>query len=272
MRKLILLFVITFTIPISAQVEKIYFKDGVTLKETGNLKNGFKDGKWEEFYENGKLKTTGNYTNDERNGEWKIYFDNGQLAAIGNYTSTKFPTPGTWKFFSKEGVEQEFNCPEPTIDNFSGICLDLFKRYESKGLSPVLSLSYQEKIWKISCANPEIDNLETAKTKIQMMWNRHRIFFRCYDYPVSIATDANIAKFSLDNGFSGLIIEFSRKYQLDMNFIDPKDNKTPLDFIFDQEKLIRKSPPVNTDKADEYQRVYKILRANGAKHSWELNK
>ena len=166
MKKLILLFVLAFTIPISAQVEKIYFKDGVTLKETGNLKNGFKDGKWEELYENGKLKTTGNYTNDERNGEWKIYFDNGQLAAVGNYTSTKFPTPGTWKFFTKEGVEQRYFFKEPSLNNLGSICADLYVRLEAKNSWDNLSYSYQEKLWEISSADPAIDNLEIAIVKI----------------------------------------------------------------------------------------------------------
>ena len=82
---------------------------------------------------------------------------------------------------------------------------------------------------------------------------------------------SHILKFSLDTGFSGLSVEWFRKYKLDFNFIDPKDKKTVLDFLAEQEKLIRNSPPVNTDKADEYQRLYKMFRNGGAKHNWELN-
>ena len=271
MKKLILLFVITYTISISAQIEKIYFKDGVTLKETGNLNNGFKDGKWEEFYENGKLKTSGNYTNDERNGEWKIYFDNGQLAAVGNYTSTIFPTPGTWKFYSKEGVEQEFKCPEPTRDSFIGVCISIYQRDNAIESSTNFGYRYQEELWELSCVNAKIDSPELVKLKIQQMWNKNRETFRCYNYPTSIATDANITKFSLDIGFSGFISESVRRYKLDMNFIDPADKKTLLDFIFEQENKIRASIPVNFESADEYQRIYKMLVENGAKHSWELN-
>lgn len=270
MKKLILLFVLAFIIPISAQVEKIYFKDGVTLKETGNIKNGFKDGKWEEFYDNGKLKTSGNYTNDERNGKWKIYFDNGQLAAVGYYISTKFPTPGTWKFYSKEGVEQEFKCPEPTRDSFIGVCISIYQRDNAIESSTNFGYRYQEELWELSCGNTISDDIEISRVKIQLMWNMSREDFRCYNYPESLASDSNITKFSIDNGFSQLIVEFVRKYQLDLNFLDPEDNKTPLDFLLEQENKIRNNPPVNTDKADEYQRVYKILRANGAKHSWEL--
>ena len=270
MRKLILLFVVAFTIPISAQVEKIYFKDGVTLKETGNLKNGFKDGKWEEFYENGKLKTTGNYTNDERNGEWKIYFDNGQLAAVGNYTSTKFPTPGTWKFYTKEGVEQEFNCPEPTRDSFIGVCISIYQKENAIESSTNFGYRYQEELWELSCVNAKIDSPELVKLKIQQMWNKNRETFRCYNYPTSIASDRNVTKFSLDTGFTAFLIEAVRKYKLDMNFLDPADKLTILDFIEEREKYIRNLQPVDTPKADEYQKIYNLLKTNGAKHSWEL--
>ena len=272
MKKLIIFLAIAFTINVSAQVEKKFHNDGITVKRTGNLKNNLKDGKWEEFYENGKLKTTGNYTNDERNGEWKIYFDNGQLAAVGNYTSTKFPTRGTWKFFTKEGVEQEFNCEAKENDNFTDICLDLYRRVESNNPGGNFIYTYQEKLWKISCAIPREESLETARLKIQLMWNQSKANFRCDGFPDSVFSGANITKFSADTGFTALIIELVRKYQLDMNFIDPKDKKTPLDFFKNQEELIRKNPPVNTDKADEYQRIYKILKTNGAKHSWEISK
>lgn len=57
-----------------------------------------------------------------------------------------------------------------------------------------------------------------------------------------------------------------------MNFIDPYDKKTLLDHLQEEEKKIRNSQPIDTGKADEYQDVYQLLKANGAKHSWELNK
>lgn len=163
------------------------------------------------------------------------------------------------------------DCPEPTSEQLSNICMDLFNRYESE-VSTDLSYRYQEKLWEISCADIQKDDLNTARLKIQCMWLKNRERFRCYNFPVSIATDHNILKFSIDNGFSGFIVEASRKYKLDLNFIDPKDNKTVLDFLSEQEKLIRNTLPVNIEKADEYQRIYKMIRANGAKHSWEINK
>ena len=162
-------------------------------------------------------------------------------------------------------------CPPPTKEEFSRICSDLYARDESETSGTGLSYAYQEKLWKISCAIVGKDNIDVARKKIQNMWMENRQNFRCYNYPTSIATDKNITKFSLDTGFTGFISEGVKKYKFDMNFLDPSDNKTLLDFVFEQEQEIRKTIPINTERADEYNRIYKMLVENGAKHSWELN-
>mgnify|MGYP002633082825 CR=1 FL=1 len=269
--KLTLIFLAIFcSLQISAQIEKKYYSDTITLKETGNLKNGLKDGIWETYYENGKLETVGNYTDGEKKGEWKVYFDNGKLAAVGKYTSTKFPTPRTWRFYTNEGVEEVFNCPKPSKENLNNVCVGIYVKMDARDPDSDFNYSFQEELWKISCAKPGIDILETARIKIQLMWNENREYFRCYGYPNSIATDKNVTKFSLDSGFTTFLVEGVRKYQLDMNFIDPEDSKTILDYIEKREKEIRNSPPVDTPRADQYKRIYNLLRSNGAKHGSEL--
>ncbi|MGV8946365.1 MAG: toxin-antitoxin system YwqK family antitoxin [Lutibacter sp.] len=269
--KLILLFLALFcSLQISAQIEKKYYSNTTTLKETGNLKNGLKDGIWNTYYENGKLETVGNYTAGEKNGEWKVYFDTGQLAAVGNYTSTKFPTPETWKFYTKDGLEEIFNCPKPTRDQNLRVCHAISEKQMANPPKPGVSYGYQEWIWEMSCAVPGQDIIESAKPKIQLMWNTNRTLFRCYNYPHYISSEKNITKFSLDTGFSAFVTEAVKRFELDMNFIDPADGKTILDFIKDQRELILNRPPVDQERADEYQRFYKLLKSNGAKHASEL--
>ena len=254
----------------NAQIEKKYYSNTTTLKETGNLKKGLKEGIWETFYENGKLETVGNYTDGEKKGEWKVYFDNGQLAGVGNYTSTNFPTPGTWKFYTKEGIEQTFNCSNPTKEQLAGTCHAIYEKQMALNPNPRVSYGYQESIWEMSCAITGQDIIESAKLKIQLMWNRIRTSFRCYKYPNYISSERNITKFSLDTGFTTFLTEAVKRYDLDMNFIDPTDNKTILDFIQERESYVRNSPPIDNEKADEYNRIYKLLRNNGAKRASEL--
>lgn len=169
--------------------------------------------------------------------------------------------------FAQSGEEK---CPAARREGISGICTAMYQQYAAIDPDNGLGFSYQEMLWQISCAKAGKDSLESARAKIKKMWNKNKENFRCYNFPTSIATDLNILKFSLDIGFTSFIYEAVKKYKLDMNFIDPADGKTVLDFVKEQEELIRKTPPVNTSKADEYQKIYKMLVENGAKHNWEL--
>ena len=162
------------------------------------------------------------------------------------------------------------NCPKPTRDQFLRVCHAIYEKQMAPDPKPGVGYQYQESIWTMSCAKPGVDTIETAKVKIQKMWNENREDFRCYNYPNYFASDKNIAKFSLETGFTAFLSEAVKRYDLDMNFIDPGDKKTVLDFIQDQEAHVRSTPPVDTERADEYNRFYKLLRSKGAKHATEL--
>jgi hypothetical protein len=49
------------------------------------LKNGFKDGTFTEYYETGVLKMKGHFRNDKRDGAWRLYDDTGELILRRNY-------------------------------------------------------------------------------------------------------------------------------------------------------------------------------------------
>lgn len=247
---------------------KEYYENG-HLKAVGNYTDGKKAGIWKEYDEQGKLNAFGEIKNYRRYGEWETYHSNGKIFAKGKYNDDGYPQKETWVTYNENGDKDGCNCPEPTDQDIASICNDQYSRYESK--LDDFTYTYQEKLWQISCAEPGVDNLESARVKIQCMWNKYREKFRCYNYSSSSATDANILKLSIDDGLSGLSVEWFRKYKLDFNFIDPQDGKTILDWLNDQEIKIRKTPPVNTERADEYQRLYKMFKTGGAKHSSELN-
>ena len=167
-------------------------------------------------------------------------------------------------------TEEVDECPAPTKEQISYVCSSMYDRKEAKNPSPAIGFEYQEILWEMSCAKPGADKLDAARTKIQKMWMKNRESFRCYNYPTLFSSEKNIAKFSLDTGFTTFLSESVKRYKLDMNFIDPGDKKTVLDFIQEREKEIRNSPPVDTGKADEYGRMYDLLKSNGAKHAKEL--
>jgi hypothetical protein len=160
------------------------------------------------------------------------------------------------------------DCPTPTKDQFTSVCQAIYDKevYEGSGS---FSYVYQENLWELSCAKPN-ESLESAKIKIQQMWNKHRQDFRCHGYASSVATELNVTKFSVDTGFTAFLSEAVKKYNLDMNFKDPADNKTVLDFIKDQVTIISNTPPVKEAKITEYNRLYKMLEMNGARQAKDL--
>ena len=160
------------------------------------------------------------------------------------------------------------DCPEPTRMDFLILCKDVYERKPSSEESE-LAFKYQQALWRMSCAKEGVDNMETARKKIQCMWNKNKLYFSC-DYPGSIVPKGNITKFSLETNFPDFLIDISKDYKLDMNFKDPQDNKTILDFVRDQIANMKRAQVDMTMKIQEYEDIYKMLVANGAKHGKDL--
>ena len=100
------------------------------------------------------------------------------------------------------------------------------------------------------------------------MWKKYREEFRCYKYDGVSVPDGNVLKFSFDTGFSTFLVTAVKKYKLDMNFIDPQDGKTIMDFL--KISMERYKQAGSTEKVEEYERIYKLYKDNGAKHAKDL--
>jgi len=62
-----------------------YYGDSTTVHFKVELKNGFKDGSFTEYYENGKEKMTGKFNLDKRDGNWRLYDEDGDLVMRRTY-------------------------------------------------------------------------------------------------------------------------------------------------------------------------------------------
>ena len=69
---------------LNADDYKEYFADS-TIHFEGDLKAGFKNGPFTEYYPSGKKKMTGHFKYDNRNGTWKLYDENEKLKMKRNY-------------------------------------------------------------------------------------------------------------------------------------------------------------------------------------------
>ena len=81
MKQFFLIYIsIFFVADIYAQDIKSFWPNG-NHKEKGHLKSGLKDGKFQEFYENGKVKSQGKYKKGDYglyNGELNGFYENGK--------------------------------------------------------------------------------------------------------------------------------------------------------------------------------------------------
>ena len=168
---------------------------------------------------------------------------------------------------AQEKKAKDCDCPKPTKKQFTYVCNEIYE----KNLAPEESnfgYQYVEELWKISCAKVGVDTPEQAKRKIQCMWNKYKEEFRCYGHSDVTLDNANVLKFSVDTGFSTFVVAAVKKYELDVNFKDPTDGKTILDFVESQLDHYRNS--TFTAKANEYQRTYDLLIKYGAKRATDL--
>ena len=159
-------------------------------------------------------------------------------------------------------------CPAPSTQQFEQICDQVYTKKEASDDSE-LSFRYQETLWKMACAKDGEENLEEARKKVQQMWNKYRTSFSC-DYPGVKVPRGNITKLSLDTGFSIFILDAVKNYKLDMNFQDPRDGKTIVDYLKEEIDLYKKSAVDVSSKIKEYENLYTLLKDHGAKHSKDL--
>lgn len=174
-------------------------------------------------------------------------------------------------FCSLQVVAQETkvdcDCPKPTENQFLKVCNSIYAKKRAVD-EESFGYKFAEDLWEMFCAKPGIDSPQEAKIKIQCMWNKYKEKFICPGDTGTRLHNANVLKYSMDSGFSSFLITAIKKYELDVNFKDPMDGKTVLDFVSEQLTYYRNSSMKNIE--NEYQRVYDLLIKYGAKHANEL--
>ncbi|TSJ47981.1 BspA family leucine-rich repeat surface protein [Fluviicola chungangensis] len=195
-------------------------------------------------------------------GTWNYYYENGKLEASGNYDNNGFPQIGSWVFYTKSG-KVEPDCGQPDKDAKTGFCHQVYTQQEYTGPEEGgnrFNFDFQHDLWELACADPSYNSFEVARVKIQIMWLKNRENFIAYGYVNSLASDLNVTKLDVDMSVQRLLYEAQKKYYLDMNFIDPADNRTLMDFVRDQIKREMGYEPIYVDKLKEYERMYYLLK------------
>jgi tetratricopeptide (TPR) repeat protein len=124
---------------------------------------------------------------------------------------------------NKYGDDELSYCPTPIVSDYSSVCNDITSDAEApiKYIEKFNHL-YEKKLWEMSCALPDKHTVKEAVPKIQRMWNKHKLDFKC--------DTKNVLKFALlqfKENFIGIIVE---NYELDINF-KSDDGNNVLDFV-----------------------------------------
>jgi hypothetical protein len=165
---------------------------------------------------------------------------------------------------SAEGVEQLCNTVSDQILSDRGVAFA--QEHASDGLFPPAGQGMYafEVILTSAAGGTAGDTPQQVKAKLQRYWLDNRASFACSQLGFSIR-QGNVAKLAFERNSKVVIADFLRRWNLDMNFIDPADGKTVLDYVEGQLAESRGQPMEGT-----VQRNFDLLVRTGAKRAAEL--
>ena len=159
------------------------------------------------------------------------------------------------------------DCPKPNSEFYKYLCSyvddqDLYEEGDGRYYH-----YFQFWIEKAACVTMQ-DPDSTRVKKVQDWWNKYKYNCTCNRSNFSI-TDGSILKYAVQTSFDPFLSKVIEFYKLGINFIDPADGKTVLDFTKEEyDRLYKLSP--NNPKTKSLERIFKLLRANGALYKSEL--
>lgn len=140
-----------------------------------------------------------------------------------------------------------------------GICAAVANKEESADGK----YRYQKKILEAACVDSAKDSEQVIANKVSNLWNKHQDKFKCVSSAFDVE-NGNILKFAATIKFDQFLYDMVT-WKVDLNKIDPADNRTTLDYIKDQIKAYK-----GTYAEDTLKSYYELLRNAGAKHRSEL--
>lgn len=87
----------------------VYNDNGLLISEGIVDEAGNSNGKWKDFYPDGKIRAEGNYIDNRRTGLWKFYDPSGKVEQTGYYNNGR--PDGLWKWYYENGAilrEEEY--------------------------------------------------------------------------------------------------------------------------------------------------------------------
>lgn len=146
-------------------------------------------------------------------------------------------------------------------EKLDNLCVDIAERVEEPIESP-FAYRYERLVHEAACADPEKDSEDLINRKIQSMWVK--LDPKCNNANFDVPR-GSVLKYSILTRNYDFISLAAEIWKVNLNAIDPSDNRTLLDYI--QKEAERNK---GTKAETILKGYYKTLRDLGAKHRNEL--
>jgi len=93
--------------------------------------------------------------------------------------------------------------------------------------------NYETRLMNMAGADVIKETREAAAEKISKWWNKYKTLFRSQSSTFNIE-NGSVLKFAVAKGFAPFLETIVGTYQMDINFIDPADNRNVLDYVNDE--------------------------------------
>lgn len=118
----------------------------------------------------------------------------------------------------------------PTRDEINLLCTNISDHSKDADTSSDFVDLYERTLWKISGALVGMDTPAVAAAKVRAMWNEYHDVFKC---DTEGLRHGNVLKYAIHSNNFGFVLTLASHYGGTLNFADPADGKTVLDWVRD---------------------------------------
>ena len=156
--------------------------------------------------------------------------------------------------------------PKPTDIKALCDCISVHEK-PTEADKPYFDYGYEKRLMNMAGADVTKESREACTEKISKWWDKYKTLFRCQSSSFDVEK-GSILKFAVVQGFAPFLETIVGTYQMDINYIDPADNRNVLDYVNDELTKAIKSqgsahPKVNVLK--EYKELLEDLGCTPSK-------
>ena len=126
--------------------------------------------------------------------------------------------------------------------------------------------AWERRLMALAGTSIETDGFDLATKKLQCFWEKYKTKFRCQSSTFNVER-GSLLKFAICLNFTPLFETMVGNYGMDINFIDPADNRNVLDYVIDELKNAIKTQVSQHPKVKVYREYKELLEEYGGKPS-----